>query len=682
MSNSFYFVAAHENSANTRYLKQLEEFAKQSQKQLYVLQYPLVDKKYREQYLKGYAGALLIAAPGHKLIFVDFENDEEKFEIYQEDFIEDLASISDKFRYKEEIGRPRRWKKELITDVAVIGDDFDLIGFIRKNAIVDPSLRRRGELLISLLTGSINDVGLVHESVPDTLLDKVKQKIVLFDGDQTRFVYAQPAGKKTVIQGLSGTGKTELLLHKIKELYQADKDGRERIAFTCHNKILSRSLKNRIPEFFNFMKVEEQIAWEDRLWCFNAWGSEGNSASGFYAHICKFYEIRFYNFKMSPDFDRVCLKAIEEITEEKIDKYGYAFDYVLVDESQDFKDSFFDLCEKVTSTHVYKAGDIFQSIFDNMDSREIAPDFLLSKCYRTDPRTLMFAHSLGMGLFEDRKLKWLQDKEWAACGYIIEREENSSKIKLTREPLRRFEDLQEAGYRSVELDSVDFNSEEAIVSKALQKINAIIQENPTVTPDDIGVIFLDQSNYVYRVSDLLAFRIRKDLGWSCNKAHESREKRKDTLFISNRNHVKGLEFPFVLCFTNRILSTRSYRNALYTMLTRSFLRSYLLISDHENEALLNPISQGLERLYESDAIVVDEPTAPERARIKTTIEYDSSEKQSYYDFVHEIFDELNVMPLYQAQLYERVNDLLPGCFDREKVYDYAKITYRIMVDSE
>ena len=29
------------------------------------------------------------------------------------------------------------------------------------------------------------------------------------------------------------------------------------------------------------------------------------------------------------------------------------------------------------------------------------------KCYRTEPKTLMFAQALGMGLFEDNKLWWL-----------------------------------------------------------------------------------------------------------------------------------------------------------------------------------------------------------------------------------------------------------------------------------
>lgn len=73
------------------------------------------------------------------------------------------------------------------------------------------------------------------------------------------------------IQGLSGTGKTELLLHKLRDFYV--NSPKSKIVFTCHNRILADAMERRIPEFFNFMKVEEQIAWNERFWCFHAWGS-------------------------------------------------------------------------------------------------------------------------------------------------------------------------------------------------------------------------------------------------------------------------------------------------------------------------------------------------------------------------------------------------------------------------
>ncbi|MDC4361060.1 DNA helicase, partial [Acinetobacter baumannii] len=148
------------------------------------------------------------------------------------------------------------------------------------NYLPQASDQRRLELIISLLTGSINNASVLSLETPSTLLDMVKQKIILFDGQQTRFIYEKLDQPVVRIQGLSGTGKTELLLHKLKELYISNE--KNKIMFTCHNKILAASLRSRIPEFFDFMKVEQQIQWNERLWCVNAWGSNADINSGAY----------------------------------------------------------------------------------------------------------------------------------------------------------------------------------------------------------------------------------------------------------------------------------------------------------------------------------------------------------------------------------------------------------------
>lgn len=61
--------------------------------------------------------------------------------------------------------------------------------------VPDLRLQKKCDLLISLITGSINEVDRVRDDVPSTLLDKIKQKIILFDGDQTRFIYSKLESK-------------------------------------------------------------------------------------------------------------------------------------------------------------------------------------------------------------------------------------------------------------------------------------------------------------------------------------------------------------------------------------------------------------------------------------------------------------------------------------------------------
>ncbi|HAS6076776.1 TPA: AAA family ATPase [Vibrio vulnificus] len=661
MSSSFFFLQVEKTDDNSALLTSLEQYATENLKQVYVVDRPLGDAKY------GYDNekALVLLSPDHKLAFINLdEEDDDDFDEYVEDFIEDLGSISDKYRYKNRIGRPRKWRKELITEVNV--DDIDTwSSFFDDTFLDDPVQQKKSELLISLLTGSINDIEKVKDDVPDNVLDKVKQKILLFDGDQTRFIYQKPQKDIIRIQGLSGTGKTELLLHKLKELYVSEEEPDSRIMFTCHNKILASSLQKRIPDFFDFMKVEQQILWNQRLWCVNAWGSQYDKNSGAYSYICDFYNTQFFRYSRYTSFDDVCKKVIEHLVKNNsIAEKGYAFDYILLDESQDFPESFVELCQMVTKNNLYVAGDIFQSIFDEDLVSEIEPDYLLSKCYRTDPRTLMFAHALGMGLFESPKLRWLEEKEWVACGY--QPKKLGSSYELSREPLRRFSDLVDQEHPSVEIVRTSASKSETSESKIIEIIKKIKEENPTVTVDDIGIIFIDNHDYVYNTADNLFFSIKQEFGWNVNKAYESKSKLKDTLFVSNKNNVKGLEFPFVICVTKKINNYQSYRNALYMMLTRSFLTSYLLINEESNSELLPIIENELGKINKTGNLIVNEPSDAEKRQIKTTIRYTDITK-SFYDSVYDLFDELNVPFEYRKQFYKIIQQTVGDEFDRDTV---------------
>jgi superfamily I DNA and RNA helicase len=352
---------------------------------------------------------------------------------------------------------------------------------------------------------------------------------------------------------------------------------------------------------------------------------------------------------------------------------------MLIDESQDIPKSFFDLCEKVTKKNVYVAGDIFQSIFDDNIVTEIQPDFLLSKCYRTDPKTLMFAHAVGMGLFENPKIRWLEDDEWKKCGYIVKKE-NSRKYKLSREPLRRFEDLEEASSIDLVLTSREtgLDSEDMI----LGIIRDIRSENPTVLVDDIGIIFVDSANYIYALADRLEISIESEFGWEVNKAYETKQKIKNTLFISNRNNVKGLEFPFIICIAKTLNSAPHYRNALYMMLTRSFIKTYFLISKDLNPELSVKLEDGLNVIQEKGQLEITAPSTEERAIIKTKIKYDK-EDISLYDLAYEVFDDLEILPLFRSDLLDIVKKTLDEKnFDHVDVRDIIEFNYKKMANSK
>lgn len=618
-----------QTSKNRTFLEAMQSLAESIKQQIYVLSGPLIDGKY--QY--NDESLMIVLSSKRKIAFVTTKKISEDFEDLCEDIIEDIGSVSDKYAYKEKIGRPRKWKDKL-TDIYSTQEIPDVKKWFEcELAIADSGDYRTLDLLVSLFIGSINDVKNITTEEPDNLLDKVKHKIQLFDGQQTRFIYEEleAEGKRITIQGLSGTGKTELLMHKLKDLYVKNKEAI--FGFTCFNKILARKLRERIPEFFNFMKVEQQIDW-NRLLCVSAWGSYGDEYSGIYRYICSFYEISFYSLRECGSFDAACKKAVEQVRG-KIKDYGYAFTYIFVDESQDFKESFFKLCELVTEKKCFIAGDIFQSIFEEKKKDAIPPNFLLSKCYRTDPKTLMFAQALGMGLFEKEKLWWLDKEQWQQCGYQVEIEGNQ--YTLTREPLRRFEDV------DPNFDSLNIIGVTSFIPGIVKLLRKIYDEFSTVKPDDIAIIFLDKEKYIYQAAEDVERALGKELGVYCNIAYESKKTEKGKILISNRNNIKGLEYPFVICLTNKIQKNMSYRNTMYTMLTRSFIRSYLMLpkgEDYDN-GFTKEMYEGGKAIMKEKKLVVTAPTEKEQERIKAWVKA-GKQALSLEDRINKVFVELNI----------------------------------------
>lgn len=552
----------------------------------------------------------LLLSPNFKVTMINVSESHDDFCDYCADVEDAVSYLFTKYEYRKELGRFRNFFENLKEEIEDVRELDNLDSFFRKISLQDKKLKRYSTIVVSLCTGSINDINRVKAGIPQTLLEKVKQKIQLFDADQTRFIYQHLDKKRVRIQGLSGTGKTELLLHKLKELYI--KDSSFKIFVTCHNKILADALSSKIPKFFNFMKVSQQIEWNERLWCTNAWGRYGDENSGFYRYLCSFYDIIYYRYNKYTSFDSVCKNALSEIKKLKEKgEFEYAFDYMLVDECQDFPESFFELCDLVVRNQVYLAGDIFQSIFEEHKISDYSADFFLTKCYRTDPKTLMFAHAMGLGLFEHNKLRWLKKEDWEACGYTFK--DAGKTIELSREPVIRFQDI-DSDYKSVEISTFSISDVDNQVCNIIKKIQ---EENEDVTLNDICVILLDDEDYIYTWANLIENRVNVRFKWDSNKAYESKHTIKDTLLISNRNNVKGLEYPFVICVTKGFVANVQYRNSLYTMLTRSFLKSYLLISD-EQKKNSEVLSINFDAINKTHKLILKKPSSKELEKIETS----------------------------------------------------------------
>ena len=665
MENSMFYMNFEASSDSQKEcIESIKSIGFDDMNPMFLLKKPIIDKKADYDYKE----AFVILMPKHKMIFINFGDDQDSFEEFQDDFIEDIGYIAKKYDFLNIVGRPRKWREEYVSEVQYSKESFCFESVLKENELSNEEIIRRGDILISLATGSINEAERLGSGVPDNILDQIKRKIILFDGEQTKFIFDEPKKRRITIQGLAGTGKTELLLHKIKELYTDDENSK--IVFTCHNVILADSLKKRVPAFFDFMKVEEQIQWEKRLWVMRSWGSHGNPNSGVYSYICNHYHIPFSSFSYNRSFDTVCKEALLRL--EQIEGFQCCFDYILIDESQDFSEGFFALCEKVAAKCVYVAGDIFQDIFENKSLTVVNPDFLLNKCYRTDPRTLMGAHAIGMGLFEKR-LRWLQDEEWEACGYDIKRD--AGFMELYRKPLKRFEDIdmkESDGITIVPSDNKDY------LTTVLEIIDMIREENPTVLPDDIGIIFMENVDANFKLASNLQEMIKEKYNWSVNIGYETKEKKKGTLFVSNRNNVKGLEFPFVICIMRNILENNfSIRNSIYMMLTRSFLTSYLVMSSEAKN--IDSITPGINFVNRNGYLRVEEPSDEEKINLANAIIKRTNLHKSLYDMVEEIMDDICVSNMEKRK---KIHDLAKTMFgrevDKEKLIEFIQTNCAMM----
>lgn len=196
------------------YREKIEQYAIQHKLNIYMLRMPKNDVDETEK-----MNCFLLLSPNFKVTMINVSESHDDFCDYCADVEDAVSYLFTKYEYRKELGRFRNFFENLKEEVEDVRELDNLDSFFQKISLQDKKLKRYSTIVVSLCTGSINDINRVKASIPQTLLEKVKQKIQLFDADQTRFIYQHLDKKRVRIQGLSGTGKTELLLHKLKELY-------------------------------------------------------------------------------------------------------------------------------------------------------------------------------------------------------------------------------------------------------------------------------------------------------------------------------------------------------------------------------------------------------------------------------------------------------------------------------
>lgn len=260
-------------------------------------------------------------------------------------------------------------------------------------------------------------------SIGETI-KKRSEIIAKFDQDQFESIYKDnERGER--IRGLAGSGKTIILVKKLAYLHFRYPE--KQLAFVFYSKSLKQYIDGLFKEYYNdFSPSEPDMS---KINIMHAWGSY--SFPGFYYDVCKRIGVPPQSFEDNSDFESICKEALDNIRS-PLDMY----DWILIDEAQDFRVNFFKLAQKSLKefgklVYAYDELQTLNQTANPMPSpKEIFgeqkyDDIPLRTCYRSPNSIIVTAHAIGLGIYRKNKkgesefANVVEDKSvWGAIGYF------------------------------------------------------------------------------------------------------------------------------------------------------------------------------------------------------------------------------------------------------------------------
>lgn len=438
-----------------------------------------------------------------------------------------------------------------------------------------------------------------HDSM-GARIKALESQIANLDKWQKKTAIESPDGPQR-IRGLAGSGKTIILA--LKAAYLHANDPTAQIVVTFNTRSLYQQFKSLIRRFY-FDQVNDEPDWE-KLKVLHAWGS--NSEPGFYSTISAAsgalalpFGAARYKYGYAEAFAGVTAELVSHL---KRTAFAPTYDYVLIDEAQDFPASFFQLAylvtrkpkrivwaydelQNLTDSSMPSIEQLFGLAEDGTPNVEIAneegkaqQDILLPICYRNPPWLLTMALGLGLGIKRPNGqfAQMFGDPEfWKEIGYDDLNRQLSfgRQVRLARDP-----------ERSAQFFSEILRPEESV---SWRVFNSIDEQLEWVAADISRVITteeLDASDILVVIPDSIhSPAIGATLGQALAKYSIASHiigvtGSRDIVFVegsvalSGIYRAKGNEAPLVYvvsaeyCYGSVELSRR--RNVLFTALTRA-----------------------------------------------------------------------------------------------------------------
>ena len=430
------------------------------------------------------------------------------------------------------------------------------------------------------------------DSIGD-IIKKRNNEISILDETQFSTIYKAFDGHAR-IRGLAGSGKTILLVKKMAYLHYRNPD--LNMAYVFYTISLKQFIEKLFRSFYReFDPYNEPNM--DRINILHSWGSK--NTEGFYSKICRQFNVERRTLKdvyrESDKLGSVCGELLEQLKNQNMSM----FDYIFIDEAQDFSLNFFRLAFQTltpTGKLVYaydelqalNEGNSIPSKYSIMGHKK-CEDINLSICYRTPKEILVTAHALGLGVYKRKAdgssdiVNMIQDfGTWNAIGYDVCEGVLGYGKEVTL-------------YRK---DVIKEKCEDSVL--VLEKENAEDQyryvrdtvfdliNNQDVCPDDIMIIDLDSiklnDNYLQFKNIFYDTGWAKDKkAWICrvnlvNKDNAIKFRISNSIPYTTIFRAKGNEANIVFILNaNKLQSISSYsRNRIFTAMTRARFRVYLL----------------------------------------------------------------------------------------------------------
>ena len=584
---------------------------------------------------------LMVLSPYHGLIVINNDNCENEEDISK---IDDDTSTLESYLFSKLIKSPmkelKKSKRELSFDLRsvlylptvsenctveidnqIVNSKENIVKYFADNRTEHEQLSQEMiKEICSILEGSkmilkpkYREISATDTTSKGYILKKMEEQIAYFDVEQKSAALAQINGPQR-IRGLAGSGKTIILCMKAALIHLREPN--KKILYTFMTRSLYDYIETLIIRFYRFFG-DGNLPDFDKIIVAHSWG--GNNIPGAYYTACKqngVMPITFQDAKHfgSDPFDFVCCDLLEK-TQGKLKK---EYDYVLIDEAQDFKPSFYQVCRSMVKNDcLVWCYDDLQNIFNvkiqdtiatfknkygaegidlsklNEQYEDLTNDVVLAKTYRNPKEILILAHAIGFGIYNDVLIQTLENNQhWIDFGYNVLQGNCKNGDQMIIERPSENSPLVISSYQQpteiIELKSHLSKSDEIawLVESIYQNIH---QDN--VRADDIIVISLDDKNSKRDLAALSnALKSKNIHTFNITDSFYSKGFTEEgSVTLSTVYKAKGNEAAIVYVIGTEVFEVnknrRMMRNKIFTAFTRA--KGWLKISgvDMENSQL-------------------------------------------------------------------------------------------------